>query len=113
MKFSLYEYTFPYYALDSRPKEKLFSISSDIFDKKVHWWLTGFMYNLDLKKHPPYSKNLHMSAYIDLKDEKLVNAFMNGVRTTTQLNLTSSAWRFKKSGETGVKLEWTTRYKSI
>ena len=112
MSFSLYEYDFlPALLFDSKRMTNLFSISTDIYENKKHWWLTGFLYNINLFKHLPYSRNLYMEAIIDFPTRKMAEEFANP-KNIKCVGVTKTAYSFivKKKQ---VKIKWTSRYNKI
>lgn len=76
MSFSLSEY------INSNLTNRLFTIATNGKNRNVtHWWLTGFKYNIDLKRHPPYSKSLKMKANISFNDTQMAALFVNSLKS--------------------------------
>lgn len=114
MNFTLYEYdSLSTLLFNSKSMNSLFSISTNIYEDNKHWWLTGFLYNLNLTKHPPYSKNLFMSADIVFDNKEMANKFAENLNCT---GLTKTAFKVKvvKSNKKyKVTIQWTSRYNKL
>ena len=85
MSFTLNEY------LSKNTTRRLFSIATNsIFKYLAHWWLTGFLFNVNLTKHTLYSRNLQMKAQISFNDAAMANMFYKNLRTFGWTNTTIS-----------------------
>ncbi len=110
MSFNLFEYAYlPILLFNSQSMEKLFSISTNMYEENKHWWLTGFLYNINLIKHLPYSRSLRMDATIVLKTPEMARYFKNCLETT---GLTKTAFRVKLNKNVAT-IYWTSRYNTI
>ena len=82
---------------------KLFTIATNSkYEHLGHWWLTGFKYNTNLTRHPPYSRNLQMKAHITFKDVTMANKFIE--------NLTIFGWTRTKIRVTRIKKTYSDVY---
>lgn len=85
MSFTLNEY------LSKNTTRRLFSIvTNSNFKYLAHWWLTGFLFNVNLTRHTLYSRNLQMKAQISFNDAAMANMFYKNLRTFGWTNTTIS-----------------------
>ena len=101
MSFTLYEY------IQSKKTKELFRIATnEKFRNLAHWWLTGFKYNTNLTRHPPYSRNLLMKASISFNDINMARLFKKNLKTfgwtNTKIDIVS------KDGVGYVKIVWSS-----
>ena len=94
---------------NSQSKRSLFSIDTSIYANNKHWWLTGFLYNVNLTKHLPYSRNLHMKASINFNYSDMAKLFAKNLKCT---GLTKTAFKTTVKAKT-VYIEWISRYNKI
>lgn len=101
MSFTLNEY------LSKNTTRRLFSIATNSnFKYLAHWWLTGFLFNVNLTRHTLYSRNLQMKAQISFNDAAMANMFYKNLRTFGWTR-TKITYNYRR-GEISVDIEWSS-----
>ena len=105
MSFTLYEYQG-----DISASANPFNYSTFLFSmkKQKHWWLTGFLYNVDLLRHPPYTKNLLMNGSIWFDTPEMAKLFEENLECTGLTNTDYATRRNKNK----VEIYWSPRFVS-